>query len=120
MDSGRLAIGRGTGLRVEQFAVLRAAAEIPSLFGHQVDSCGVRQTALRCGGLVTLLEVDAGAVAEPRFHARDQVAPATAVDQLIVVRPLVFQRIVQVKTGPLGIEKARADLSAETQLSVGP
>src|SRR6478609_3521830 len=69
--------------------------------------------------MVTLLGVDAGAVAEPRLHAGDQIAPAAAVDELIVVRPLVFQRIVQVKTGPLGIEKAGADLSARTQVSVG-
>ena len=41
------------------------------------------------------------------------------MDQLIVVRPLVFQRIVQVKIGPLGIEKAGADLSAGTKVSVG-
>src|SRR5262249_20240121 len=69
--------------------------------------------------LVTLLEVDAGAVRKPRLHARDQVAPAAIVDQLAVVRPLIFQRIVQVKTGPLGIEKAGADLSGGTELSVG-
>src|SRR5215472_12507975 len=119
VDSGGLAIGRGAGLRVEQFAELRAAAEIPVLFGHKVDSGRAREAALRGASLITLLGVDAGAVAQPRLHARDQVAPAAAMDQLIVVRPLVFQRIVQVKTGPLGIEKAGADLSAGTQVSVG-
>jgi hypothetical protein len=41
------------------------------------------------------------------------------VHKLIVVRPLVFQRIVQIKTGALGIEKAGADLSAGTKVSVG-
>src|SRR6516225_7577504 len=41
------------------------------------------------------------------------------MDQLIIICPLVFQRIVQVETGPLGIEKGGADLSAGTQVSVG-
>src|SRR2546425_5458868 len=68
--------------------------------------------------LVTLLDVDTGGVGEPRLRARDQVALAAA-KQLAVVRPLVFQRIVQVKTGPLGIEKASADLSARSEVSVG-
>src|SRR5438552_12048662 len=68
--------------------------------------------------LVTLLDVDTGGVGEPRLRARNQVALAAA-KQLAVVRPLVFQRIVQVKTGALGIEKASADLSAESEVSVG-
>src|SRR5262249_26485910 len=109
----------GAGLRVDQLAELRATAEIPVFFAHEVDSGGVREAALRCTSLVTLLEVNAGAVGEPRLHARYQVAPAAAVDQLIVVRRLVFKRIVQVKAGPLGIEKGGADLSAGTQVSVG-
>src|SRR5215470_6799608 len=41
------------------------------------------------------------------------------MDQLIIICPLVFQRIIQVETGPLGIEKRSADLSAGTQVSVG-
>src|SRR5256712_12110611 len=68
--------------------------------------------------LVTLLDVDTGGVGEPRLRARDQVA-LTAAKQLAVVRPLVFQRIVQIKTGPLGIEKASAGLSAGSEVSVG-
>src|SRR5215472_9722108 len=119
VDSGGLAIGRGAGFRVEQFAEFRTAAEIPALFGHKVDSGRVREAALRRASLVTLLGVDAGAVAQPRLHTRNQVAPAAAMDQLIVVRPLVFQRIVQVKTGPLGIEEGGADLSTGPQVSVG-
>ena len=119
MDSGGLAIGRGAGLRVEQLAELRAGAEIPALLGHEVDSGGVREATLRRASLVTLLHVNAGAVGKPRLHARDQVAPAADLDQLIVVRPFVFQRIVQVKSGPIGIEKAGANLSAGTQISVG-
>src|SRR6267142_2315680 len=68
--------------------------------------------------LVTLLDVDTGSVGEPRLRARDQVALA-AVKQQPVVCPLVFQRIVQVITGPLGIEKASADLSTGSEVSVG-
>src|SRR5437773_11978604 len=68
--------------------------------------------------LVTLLDVDTGGVGEPRLRARDQVALAAA-KQLAVVRPLVFKRIVQVITGPLGIEKASPDLAAGSEVSVG-
>src|SRR5260370_18680716 len=68
--------------------------------------------------LVTLLDVDTGSVGEPRLHARDQVALSAAKQQPVVC-PLVFQRIVQVITGPLGIEKARADLSTGSDGSVG-
>ena len=46
-DSSRLAIGLGAGLRVAQRAELRAAAEIPALFRHEVDSGGVREAGLR-------------------------------------------------------------------------
>src|SRR4029079_14655571 len=106
-------------LRVKQLAELSAAAEIPALFSDEIDTSGVREAALRRASLVALLGVDAGAVREPRLHTRDQVAPAAAVDQLIVVRPLVFQRIVQVKAGPLGIEKGGTDLSTGTEVSVG-
>ena len=79
----------------------------------------MREAALPRASLVTLLGVDAGAVREPRLHARNQVAPAAAVNQLLVVCPLVFQRIVQVKAGPLRIEKGGANLSAGTEVSVG-
>jgi len=68
--------------------------------------------------LVTLLDVDTGSVGEPRLHARDQVALA-AVKQQPVVCLLVFKRIVQVITGPLGIEKASPDLAAGSEVSVG-
>src|SRR5207247_11422868 len=66
-DSSRLAIGRSAGLRVAQRADLRAAAEIPALFRHEVDSGGAREAGLPAV-LVTLLEVDAGAVGEPYLH----------------------------------------------------
>src|SRR5438445_240333 len=117
-DPGRLAIGLGAGVRVAQLAELRAAAEIPALFRREVDSSGVSKAAQGPPILVTLLDVDTGGVGEPRLRARNQVALAAA-KQLAVVRPLVFQRIVQVKTGALGIEKASADLSAESEVSVG-
>src|SRR5439155_6367175 len=57
-------------------------------------------------------------IGEPRLRARDQVALA-APEELAVVHALVFQRIVQVEMGPLGIEKAGADLSAGPELTVG-
>src|SRR5439155_3912118 len=69
--------------------------------------------------LVTLLDVDAGAVGKPSLFPRDQSAPADPLAPLAVVRPLVFQRIVQVEIGPLGIEEAGADLSAGPEVSVG-
>src|SRR2546428_5297453 len=115
---GRLAIGLGAGLRVAQLAELRVASQIPALFRREVDSSGVSKAAQGPPILVTLLDVDTGGVGEPRLRARNQVALAAA-KQLAVVRPLVFQRIVQVKTGALGIEKASADLSAESEVSVG-
>ena len=118
MDSGCFAFGLRAGLGIEQVAKFPAAAKSPALFCDEIDSGGVRKSALRRGGLITFLNIDAGAVAEPRLHAGDQAAPASAVDQLIVVGPLIFQPIVQVKTGPLGIEKAGADLSAGTKISV--
>src|SRR5712692_3804711 len=68
--------------------------------------------------LVALLDVDTGGVGEPRLRPRDQVALAAA-KQLAVVRPLVFQQIVHVKTGPLGIEIASADLSTGSEVSIG-
>src|SRR5215469_1370080 len=68
--------------------------------------------------MVTLLDVDAGAVGEPRLRARDQGTLAAPEEQT-VVHPLVFQRIVQVNIGSLGIKKAGADLSAGPELSVG-
>src|SRR5262249_13568341 len=71
-DSSRLAIGRGAGQRIAQFADLRAAAEIPALFRHEVDSRCACEAGLSAV-LVALLEVDAGAVGEPSFHARYQV-----------------------------------------------
>src|SRR6266498_2883823 len=66
--------------------------------------------------MVTLLEVDAGTVGEPRLRARDQVAPT---DLLAIVRPLVFQRIVQVKTGPLGNQIFGANFAAEPKVPIG-
>src|SRR5262249_29230211 len=85
-DSSRLALGLGAGLRVAQLAELRAAAEVPALFRHEVDSGGVRETAERPAILVTLLDVGAGAIREPSLlpvaHISllllpvDQVAPA--------------------------------------------
>src|SRR5262249_6185510 len=92
-DSGRVAIGCCAGLRVAQLADLVAAAEIRALFGHEVDSGGAREAGLPAV-LVTLLEVDAGGVGEPSLHPGDQVALA---DLYAVIRPLVFQRIVQVE-----------------------
>src|SRR5262249_15824291 len=86
-DSRSPAIGRGAGLRVAQLADLRAAAEIPALFRHEVDSGGTREAGLSAV-LVTLLEVDPAAVAEPSLHPPDQIALA---DVHAVVRPLVFQ-----------------------------
>src|SRR5258707_14669817 len=68
--------------------------------------------------LVTLLDVDTGSVGEPHLRARDQVALA-AVKQRPVVWPLVFQRIVQVIAGPLGIEETRANLSTASEVAVG-
>src|SRR5580698_11548610 len=78
----------------------------------------MRESALRRASLVTLFSINAGAVREPRLHARYQVAPAAALQQLIVIRALVFQRIVQVEAGPVGIEKGGANLSARTEVSV--
>src|SRR5207244_6349220 len=115
-DSTRPAIGLGAGLRVAKPAELRASAEIPALFRHEVDSGGVREAGLRVAALVTLLEVDAGGVGEPSFLPRDQVAPA---DSLAVVRALVFERIVQVEIGPIGIQEAGAELSAGPEVPVG-
>src|SRR5258707_8613266 len=114
----RLAIGLGAGLRVAQFAELRAAAEIPMLFRREVDSGGVSEAAQGPTILVTLLDVNTGSVGEPRLHARDQAALA-ATKQEAVVCPLVFQRIVQVIPSLLGIEKACSDLSTGPELSVG-
>src|SRR2546426_4098869 len=117
-NPGRLAIGLGAGVRVAQLAELRVASQIPALFRREVDSSGVSKAAQGPPILVTLLDVDTGGVGKPRLRARNQVALAAA-KQLAVVRPLVFQRIVQVKTGALGIEKASADLSAGSEVSVG-
>src|SRR5258705_7912329 len=114
----RLAIGLGAGQGVAQFANLRAAAEIPMLFRREVDSGSVSEAAQGAAILVALLDVDAGSVREPRLCARDQVALA-ATKQQSVVRPLVFQRIVQVITSLLRIEKASANLSPGSEVSVG-
>src|SRR5437867_12971769 len=81
-DSTRLAIGLGGGLRVAQLAELRAAAEIPALFRHEVDSGGVREAGQRPAVLVTVIDVDAGAVGEPSLLPPDKVA---AADTLAVV-----------------------------------
>src|SRR5258708_25100305 len=84
-------------------------------------SLGTRGASQAAGGaaiLVALLDVDAGSVREPRLCARGQVALA-ATKQQSVVRPLVFQRIVQVITSLVGIEKGSADLSARSEVSVG-
>src|SRR5215470_15784268 len=88
------------------------------LFRREVDSGGVRKAAQGPAILVTLLDVDTGSVGEPRLCARDQVALA-ATKQQAVVCPLVFQRIVQVVASLLGIDKASADLSAGSEVSVG-
>src|SRR5258708_25681401 len=114
----RLAMGLSSGLRVAQLADLGAAAEIPMLFRREVDSGGVSVAAQGAAILVALLDVDAGSVGELRLRARDQVALA-ATKQQSVVRPLVFQRIVQVITSLVGIEKGSADLSARSEVSVG-
>ena len=76
----------------------------------------MRETGQRPVVLVTLLEVDAGTIGEAPFRARDQVAPT---DSPAVVSPLVFQRIVQVKTGPPGIQIVGADSAAEPEVPVG-
>src|SRR5258706_199762 len=86
--------------------------------GRQVDSDDVRESAHDHAILVTLLDVDTGSVGEPSLHARDQVALAAAKQQPVVCL-LVFKRIVQVITGPLGIEKASPDLAAGSEVSVG-
>src|SRR5262249_40638206 len=93
-------------------------AEIPVVFRRKVDSGCVSKPAQVCTILVTLLDVDTGGVGKPRPRTRDQAAPGT-VKQLAVVHPLVFQRIVQVKPSPLGIEKTSAALSAKSEVSVG-
>src|SRR5439155_26910550 len=98
-----------------QIADLGAAAEIPALFRHEVDSGGAREAGLSAA-LVTLLEVNAGTVGESSLHARDQVALAYL---RAVVRPLIFQCIVQVEIGQVGIEKTGADLSAATEVPIG-
>src|SRR5262252_217047 len=118
VDPGRFTVGFGPGLRVAQLADLRAAAEIPAVFRGDVDSGCVSKPAQVRTILVTLLDVDTGGVGEPRPRTRDQAAPA-AVKQLAVVHPLVFERIVEVEAGPLGIEKASADLSTGSEVSVG-
>src|SRR5512137_367449 len=82
-DPSRLAIGLGAGLRVSQFAELRAAAEIPVLLRREVDSRGVSKAAQGRPILVTLLDVDTGCVGEPRLRARDQVALAAVKQQPI-------------------------------------
>src|SRR6185503_1793501 len=115
-DSGRLAIGLGAGLRIAQRAELRAGPDVPALLLHEVDPGGVREAGQRPGVLVALLDVDAGAVGEPSLHARDQVAPAGIQ---AVVRPLVFERIVQVQTGLLGDQETGADPGAGPEVSVG-
>src|SRR6516225_127002 len=117
-DSCRLAIRLGACLRVEQFTDLRAGAKIPAFFRREVNSGSVSESAQGAAILVALFDVDTGSVGEPRLHARDQAALA-ATKQQSVVRPLVFQRIVQVITGLLGIEKASTDLSAGSEVSVG-
>src|SRR5262249_18308604 len=108
VDSGSLAIGCGAGQRVAQLADLRAAAETPALFRHEVASGGAREAG-RCAVLVTLLEVVAGTIGEPAFFSRDEVPLA---DRRAVVLPLVVQRIVQVETGRVRIEERGAELSA--------
>src|SRR5262249_44987798 len=115
-DSSRLAIGLGARLRVAQLAKFRAAPEIPSFFCHEVDAGGVCEAGHRSGVLVTFLEVNAGAVGKPSLHTRNQVA---AADLQTIVRPLVFQRIVQVKIGELGIEEARTELYGGPKVSIG-
>ena len=74
-DSGRLAIGRRTGQRIAQRADLRIGADVPVLSRHELDAGGVRQTGQRPAVLVTLLEVDAGAVGEPRLRRRKPGCP---------------------------------------------
>src|SRR5882762_6599301 len=117
-DARRLAIGLGAGLRVARLADFCVATEIPAFFRREVDSGGVSEAAQGRAILVTLLDVDTGGVGESRLHARDQV-PLAAAKQQAVIGALVFQRIVQVKAGPLGIEKASADLTAGSQVPVG-
>src|SRR5215470_17873187 len=117
-DPCRLAIGLGARLRVAQFTDLHAAAEIPAFFRREVNSGGVSESSEGTAILVTLLNVDTGSVGEPRLRTSNQVALA-ATKQQSVVHPLVFQRIVQVITSLLGIEKASTDLSAGSEVSVG-
>src|SRR5262245_25668054 len=93
-DSSRPAIGLGASLRIVQPAELGASAEIPAFFRYEIDAGGVRETGQRLAVLVALFEVNAGTVGEPSLHARGQVA---STDLNAVVRPLVFQRIVQVE-----------------------
>src|SRR5439155_8852924 len=97
-------------------AEFRAAAEIPAFFRHEVDTGGAREAGQRPAVLVTLLEVDAGTIGEPSLHARDQVA---STGSHAVVRPLVFQRVVHVKIGPVRIEEVGAEFSGGPEVSIG-
>src|SRR5258708_37539922 len=83
-------------------------------------SLGTRGASQAAGGaaiLVALLDVDAGSVREPRLCARDQVALA-ATKQQSVIRPLVFQRIVAVRTSLVGIEEGSAEFATRCEASV--
>src|SRR5690242_2164953 len=61
-DSRRLAIGFSARLGVAQLPKLGAGSEIPALFRHKVDSRGVREAGHRPAILVSLLDIDAGAI----------------------------------------------------------
>src|SRR5262249_9946764 len=114
-DSRRLAVGRGAGKPITKLADLRAAAEVPVFFRHEVDSGGAREAGLSAA-LIALLEVHAGAVGESSLHSGNQVSLA---DLRAVVRALVFQRVVEIKIGQIGIEKGGADFSTRPEVSVG-
>src|SRR5262249_54585235 len=82
---------------------------------HEVDSGGAREAGLPAA-LIALLEVHAGAVGESSLHSGNQVSLA---DLRAVVRALVFQRVVEIKIGQIGIEKGGADFSTRPEVSVG-
>src|SRR5262249_45701482 len=92
--------------------------KVPALFSRKVDTGCVREPAERRAILITLLDVDTRGIGEPGLRAHNQVAPATPI-HLAVVRPLVFERIVQVETSALGIEKTGPDSSSRPCDSAG-
>jgi len=93
-------------------------AEIPVLFRREVDSGGVSESAQ---GPAILVNAPRRRHWKCRRAASSRPRPGCPGCREAAARCLSarFKRIVQVITGPLGIEKASPDLAAGSEVSVG-